>query len=49
MAGEELVHRMASKWEKVAMVDKAASGALGHKLMICGIEQLNGGMRNFIS
>ena len=31
---EELVHRMASKWEKV--VDKAASKALGRKLIICG-------------
>ena len=31
---EELVRRMASKWEKV--VDKAASKALGRKLIICG-------------
>ena len=30
----ELVHRMASKWEKV--VDKAASLFLGRKLIICG-------------
>ena len=29
-----LVRRMASKWEKV--VDKAASIALDHKLVICG-------------
>ena len=31
---EELVRRMARKWEKV--VDKAASKALGRKLIICG-------------
>ena len=31
---EELVGRMASKWEKV--VDKAASKTLGRKLTICG-------------
>ena len=29
-----MVRRMASKWEKV--VDKAASKALGRKLIICG-------------
>ena len=34
VTGEELVHRMASKWEKV--VDKAATISLGHKLIICG-------------
>ena len=34
MVGEELVRRMASKWEKV--VDKAASLTLGRKLIICG-------------
>ena len=34
VVGEELVRRMASKWEKV--VDKAASIALGRKLIICG-------------
>ena len=31
---EELVRRMASKWEKV--VAKVASKALGRKLIICG-------------
>ena len=34
VVGEELVRRMASKWEKV--VDEAVSIALGHKLVICG-------------
>ena len=34
MLGEDLVHGMTSKWKKV--VDKAALGALGCKLVICG-------------
>ena len=34
VVGEELVRRMASKWEKV--VDKAALITLGRKLIICG-------------
>ena len=34
VVGEELVRRMASKWEKV--VDKAALLTLGRKLIICG-------------
>ena len=46
VAGEELVHRMASKWKKV--VGKAALGVLGRKLIICG-KVVNGGMRNIVS
>ena len=34
VAGEELVHRMAIKWEKV--VDETALHVLGRELIICG-------------
>ena len=45
---EELVHRMASKWEK--MVDKGALLTLGHQLIICGtVGQLVVGMKSFVS
>ena len=43
---EELICRMASKWEKV--VDKAASKALGHKPITCG-RSVNWWAEEFVS